>query len=67
MNRRSFLEGAAGAIAGGAFAKEEVPSYLQEYEKLYARNPRAAAVEWFREREIRPVHPLWSIFAVGPA
>jgi alpha-L-fucosidase len=25
-----------------------VPSYLRGYEKLYARDPRAAAVEWFR-------------------
>lgn len=48
MNRRRFLQGSAGAIAAGAFAKEEVPSYLRDYQKLYAQNPRAAAAEWFR-------------------
>jgi len=26
-----------------------VPRYLTEYEDLYAKNPRAAAVQWFRE------------------
>ena len=32
-----------------AAAAQEVPSYLRGYEKLYARDPRAAATEWFRE------------------
>ena len=48
MNRRNFLQGTAGAIAGAARAKEEAPSYLRDYQELYAQNPRAAAVEWFR-------------------
>jgi alpha-L-fucosidase len=26
-----------------------VPSYLKDYEKLYAENPRAAALQWFRD------------------
>lgn len=49
MNRRRFIAGAAAAVAASAFAKEKVPSYLRGYEKLYARNPRAAAIEWFRD------------------
>lgn len=31
--------------------KTEVPSYLKEYEELYARNPREAALQWFEEAE----------------
>jgi alpha-L-fucosidase len=27
----------------------EVPSYLKGYEGTYARNPRQAALEWFRD------------------
>src|SRR5215831_3898287 len=46
MTRREFTMMAAAAVPlAGAPA---VPSYLRGYEKLYARDPRAAAVEWFR-------------------
>jgi alpha-L-fucosidase len=45
--RRSFVATALGA--GVLVAKDSsVPSYLRGYEKLYSQNPRAAAVEWFR-------------------
>ena len=30
--------------------KEPVPSYLKGYEKLYEKDPHAAAVEWFKVR-----------------
>ncbi len=30
-------------------AAPSVPSYLKGYEKLYARDPRAAAIQWFRD------------------
>ena len=30
-------------------AAPAVPSYLKGYEKLYARDPRAAAIQWFRD------------------
>jgi alpha-L-fucosidase len=54
MNRREFANvvGAGAAtcllpkIVGGATV--QVPSYLKGYEKAYAKNPRAAAVEWFK-------------------
>ena len=29
--------------------KEPVPSYLKGYEKLYEKDPHAAAVEWFKD------------------
>ena len=29
--------------------QNEVPSYLKEYEDAYAENPRAAALQWFKE------------------
>ena len=58
MKRRKFI----GAIGGGAVAltisktlpaishaAPKAPSYLKGYETLYARDPRAAAVQWFRE------------------
>ena len=58
LKRREFLKAAsvgAGALtmpgAAGAKSKETkpVPSYLTGYEELYAKNPRKAAIEWFRE------------------
>ena len=63
MNRRSFLRSSALAASSGILvppllraANEKpkpspgsVPSYLKDYEKLYAKNPRAAALQWFRD------------------
>jgi len=52
VNRRAFLKGAIVALATPALGKEktklEVPSYLRGYETLYRKDPRAAAIEWFR-------------------
>ncbi len=61
LSRRDFLT-TAGATAAtlatsgalplhAAAAKKSpaVPSYLKGYEAAYARNPRAAAIQWFRE------------------
>lgn len=47
MTRREFsqLLAAAAPLA----AAPQVPSYLRGYEKRYAENPQAAAIEWFRE------------------
>jgi len=55
MKRREFMRLAgAGAVAPwlaglSAYAAVKVPSYLKGYETLYAQNPRAAALQWFRE------------------
>lgn len=46
MHRRSFLALAASAAAQ---TKSPVPAYLKGFEKQYAQNPRAAAIEWFRQ------------------
>jgi alpha-L-fucosidase len=46
MNRREFI-GAAAAMP--LAAAPSVPSYLKGYEKLYDRDPRAAAIQWFRD------------------
>lgn len=35
--------------AATARATDSVPSYLAPYAKLYAQNPRAAALQWFRD------------------
>ena len=58
-NRRKFLKSVfltgagAAALPGwkglGDTTVHEVPSYLKGHEKLYADNPRAAALQWFRE------------------
>lgn len=58
-SRREFLVTAVSAAAGlavgassraAAAAKPPaMPAYLKGYEKAYAANPRAAAIEWFRE------------------
>lgn len=47
MTRREFI----GLLATAAplAAAPAVPSYLKGYEKLYAKDPRAAAIQWFRE------------------
>jgi alpha-L-fucosidase len=54
MKRRDFigvLGGATAALATTrlADARPKVPSYLKGREKQYAGDPRAAAVQWFRE------------------
>jgi len=56
IDRREFIKTGAiatGAIVSGsvAFAKSavKVPSYLKGYEELYSRDPRKAAVKYFRE------------------
>jgi alpha-L-fucosidase len=54
MNRRTFIKivGSA-AAASGAFrdarAAAGVPSYLKNHADLYARDPHAAALAWFKE------------------
>lgn len=60
-SRRSFLKGmglSAAAIALGGdrpgaeavaqYDFSQIPSYLRGYEEIYAKDPRKAAVEWFR-------------------
>jgi alpha-L-fucosidase len=56
IDRREFLKAGAvatGAMVSGSFAcaksTEKVPSYLKGYEELYARDPRKAAKQYFRE------------------
>jgi alpha-L-fucosidase len=57
MDRRSFLTSLGGAAAGfaaaraahGATAAAAAPSYLRSHASLYAHDPRAAALAWFRE------------------
>ncbi len=58
MKRRQFLT-YTGVVTGysmishSSFAstskKPQIPSYLSGYEKLYEKDPRAAALQWFRE------------------
>ncbi|MFM7182446.1 MAG: alpha-L-fucosidase [Verrucomicrobiales bacterium] len=57
IKRRSFL-GTFATCTGGlllpgalraAGPATAVPSYLKGYEKLFAENPRAAALQWFRD------------------
>ena len=47
MTRRDFGKVIAASVP--LAAAPSVPTYLRGYEKLYAENPRAAAVEWFRQ------------------
>ncbi|MCU0778562.1 MAG: alpha-L-fucosidase [Akkermansiaceae bacterium] len=57
LNRRSFLltlgAGVGTLLVPGALRAAspvpEIPSYLTGSEKLFAENPRAAALQWFRE------------------
>jgi alpha-L-fucosidase len=56
MNRRSFLTGLGGAAVAGsllptgcATARRTTPSYLRNFAEQYARDPRAAALAWFRQ------------------
>ncbi|HOD80621.1 MAG: Alpha-L-fucosidase [Planctomycetes bacterium ADurb.Bin126] len=55
LDRRTFLKTTAAAAAGlslraarGADAPASVPSYLKDHAELYARDPRAAALAWFK-------------------
>ena len=54
MNRRTFLS-AVGAAAvsltlrNKSSAAPSVPSYLKNYADLYARDPKAAALAWFKD------------------
>ena len=58
LSRRDFIAtaGAAALVATAGTARlaaaakpPTVPSYLKGYEAAYATNPRAAAIQWFRE------------------
>ena len=55
MKRRTFVKSLAGAVAAGisrtAHAAETVavPSYLKNHADLFARDPHAAALAWFKE------------------
>jgi alpha-L-fucosidase len=51
MTRRQFGKTLACA-AGQLAAAPAVPSYLKGFETLYARDPRAAAIEWFRQARL---------------
>ncbi len=58
ISRRQFVK--VGVTCGGIVAsrslvfgspKLEVPSYLKGYEELYAKDPRQAALTWFKEAQ----------------
>jgi alpha-L-fucosidase len=52
QSRRQFIAVAGAALTSAiAFPAEgaAVPSYLRGYKELYAKDPRAAALQWFRE------------------
>lgn len=56
MDRRTFVKALAGAAAAGSFVPPAgaaeapgVPAYLQPHAGLFATDPRAAALAWFRE------------------
>ncbi|OGV60898.1 MAG: hypothetical protein A2283_00560 [Lentisphaerae bacterium RIFOXYA12_FULL_48_11] len=56
MNRRTFIKVAgAAAVAGDlsvslkAADTTNVPSYLKKYSELYLRDPKAAALAWFKD------------------
>lgn len=54
MTRRNFLAQTGAACAAtfagyGNAAPAQIPSYLKGYETLFAKDPRAAALQWFRE------------------
>jgi alpha-L-fucosidase len=50
MTRRTFTAAALAAPFSSTVlpAAPTVPNYLRNYDKLYARDPRAAAIEWMR-------------------
>jgi len=43
---------ACGLPLPGAAQQNRVPSYLADYAALYAKEPRAAATQWFRDAEL---------------
>ena len=54
MNRRTFIKTVGSAAVGGmllpdARAAASVPSYLKNHADLYAKDPHAAALAWFKE------------------
>ena len=55
MNRKSFLQTLAGATIAGGISRSSraadlaVPSYLKNHADQFAKDPRAAALEWFEE------------------
>lgn len=56
INRRAFLAATGMAAAAASLHRDlraaeasDVPSYLRNYAAVYAQDPRAAAVQWFRE------------------
>lgn len=56
LNRRDFMAMATASAAGLAFASPAwaaapvaVPSYLKPHAELYSRDPKAAALAWFKE------------------
>ena len=72
MNRRTFIKTSSTAIAGGALfscsANERtVPSYLQDYASTYRTDPKAAALEWFKNAKFGLFmhYGLYSLLARG--
>ena len=76
INRRQFIGLSATAATTLAWAnrgssapatKNSVPSYLKGYAKLYARNPRQAAREWFKQARFGLFmhYGLYSLLARG--
>lgn len=54
MNRRTFIKIVGGATAAGSVLRDaraaaSVPSYLTHHADLYAKDPHAAALTWFKE------------------
>ena len=62
MKRRDLLKSVGAGVAGAAFSggcarqpetggeasPAGTPSYLEGFEELYATDPHAAAIEWFK-------------------
>lgn len=72
MNRRTFIASVGGtaisACIGCARAGAgAVPPHLRDHEDLFARDPRAAALEWFREARFGLFihYGLYSLFGRG--
>lgn len=50
IDRRRFLKAAGGAgFSGAMLLRAALPDYLRGYEADYARDPRGAALKWFRQ------------------
>ena len=54
-------------LCGSKRTKVVVPSYLKGYEELYAKNPRAAALQWFKDAKFGMMihYCLVSVFPGG--